>query len=102
MMPWRADNPSSRDFRYVYGIRYGGTSVTLTMPRTVEVALPQPVNGWSAAFVEATFRDGLVATPPVYISPDDRYPMIVPSARGAACQTLPGRGLGTLAARVAS
>ncbi|HGB2650251.1 TPA: PqaA protein, partial [Salmonella enterica subsp. enterica serovar Weltevreden] len=33
-------------------------------------------------------------TSQVYITPDEKYPLTAPSSVNAACQTLPGRGLG--------
>lgn len=34
-----------------------------------------------------------LATTQVYITPDGKYPETAPPSTGAACQTLPGRGL---------
>ncbi|QUG74860.1 hypothetical protein GKQ23_07560 [Erwinia sp. E602] len=58
------------------------------------MTLPSQQQGWQATFVEATFRDGYVATTPVYITPDDKFPTVAPPQKGQACGTLPGRGLG--------
>ncbi|EAX2552711.1 PhoPQ-regulated protein, partial [Salmonella enterica] len=56
--------------------------------------LNEPETGWEATYIEATFDDGYVATTQVYITPDDKYPQTAPPSVNAACQTLPGRGLG--------
>lgn len=58
------------------------------------ITLNEPKTGWEATYIEATFNDGYVATSQVYITPDEKYPQTAPPSVNAACQTLPGRGLG--------
>ncbi len=91
---WSANNLQSRDFRFACNIRYQQTAVKLPVNDFLKVNLPYPTQGWSAAFIEATFSDGYVATTPVFVSRDDIYPDKAPEKMGPACQTLPGRGLG--------
>ncbi len=91
IMLWKAINPLARDFRYACGIRYSSSPLSLAATGEVEVLLNNPVAGWQAAFIEATFSDGFVATTPVYVSPADRYPTSAPPSDEAACKTLPGR-----------
>jgi len=88
---WTATNPLARDFRYACGIHYIAQSLPSMQMLTAD--LPEPTSGWQAAFVEAKFADGFVASSQVYITPNDAYPNAAP-APGAtgACQTLPGRG----------
>ncbi len=92
VMLWTAINPLSRDFRYACGIRYSASPVSLTATGAAEIPLSTPAVGWQAAFIEVIFSDGFVATTPVYISPQERYPTSAPPSDGAACKTLPGRG----------
>lgn len=89
---WRANNPLARDFRYACGVRYEAFTPPAMSGNTLSVALMTPATGWQATFVEATFSDGFVATSQVYITPDEVYPDVAPSAQGGACRTLPGRG----------
>ena len=63
-----------------------------------EFRLNAPAQGWEATFIEAEFSDGYIATSPVFITPDDRYPIAAPAGDGLACETLPGRGLGRIIA----
>ncbi|ECY2370777.1 PhoPQ-regulated protein, partial [Salmonella enterica] len=70
--------------------------LTIDIPITnrISITLNEPETGWEATYIEATFDDGYIATTQVYITPDDKYPQIAPPSVNAACQTLPGRGLG--------
>lgn len=89
---WTASNKIARDFRYACGIRYRATSLHVPAQGRMTLALDHHQPGWQATFIEATFRDGLVATSRVFITPDAVYPTGAPPANGAACATLPGRG----------
>ncbi len=91
LIQWTAINPDDRDFRYACGIRY--TPTTLQPTNNLNVSLVPPPQGWSANYIEATFQDGYVATSQVYISPDNIYPTHTPTAQGAVCQSIAGRGL---------
>ncbi len=91
VLRWTAHNRTARDFRYSCGVRY--TSAPLEANRG-EFRLNAPAQGWEATFIEAEFSDGYIATSPVFITPDDRYPIVAPAGDGLACETLPGRGLG--------
>jgi len=91
---WSANNSHARDFRFACNIRYQQTALLLPVNNSIQVNLAYPPQGWSAAFVEATFSDGYVATTPIFISKDDTYPDKAPEKVGPTCQTLPGRGLG--------
>ncbi|MBF6638479.1 PhoPQ-regulated protein [Rouxiella silvae] len=91
---WSANNPHSRDFRFACNIRYQQSALPLPVNNAMQLNLVYPPQGWSAAFIEATFSDGYVATTPIFISKDDTYPDKAPEKIGSACQTLPGRGLG--------
>lgn len=94
LLQWTASNPVARDFRYACGIQYRSAPVSLSgESNTLIIPLTTPDSGWQATYLEATFSDGFVATTQVYITPDNRYPDTAPPAKGAACQTLPGRGL---------
>ncbi|CDH00736.1 hypothetical protein [Xenorhabdus bovienii] len=91
---WTAINLAARDFRYVCGIRYTSSSLEISTGESVKIPLSYKAPGWEATYIEATFHDGYVATTQVYITPDDKYPVVAPPSNGIACQTLPGRGLG--------
>ncbi|MFT8210367.1 MAG: PhoPQ-activated pathogenicity-related family protein [Symbiopectobacterium sp.] len=93
---WTAKNPEARDFRYACNIQYQGTKVTLPNHGPVSLALNPEHSGWQATFVEATFKDGFVATSRVYVTPDDAFPTTAPPVNGNFCKTLPGRGLGEM------
>ena len=94
VLQWTATNPAARDFRYACDVKYNSDPVRLTGEEdTVNIPLVTPDSGWRATFIEATFSDGYVATTQVYITPDEKYPETAPPSAGAACQTLPGRGL---------
>lgn len=94
VLQWTAMNPNARDFRYACDVKYSSAPVSLTTGvRKLSIPLATPNNGWQATFIEATFNDGYVATTQVYITPDEKYPETAPPSKGAACQTLPGRGL---------
>ncbi|EJJ4224938.1 PhoPQ-activated pathogenicity-related family protein [Salmonella enterica] len=91
---WTANNPNSRDFRYACGIRYQPLTIAAPSNNRISITLNEPETGWEATYIEATFKDGYVATTQVYITPDDKYAQTAPPSINAACQTLPGRGLG--------
>lgn len=94
VLQWTAMNPAARDFRYACDVKYNSVPVSLTGGNdTLSIPLTPPSSGWQATYIEATFSDGYVATTQVYITPDDKYPETAPPSAGAACQTLPGRGL---------
>jgi PhoPQ-activated pathogenicity-related protein len=94
VLQWTAMNPAARDFRYACNVKYSAASVSLaTGGDTLSIPLTTPDSGWQATYIEATFNDGYVATTQVYITPDEKYPETAPPSAGAACQTLPGRGL---------
>lgn len=69
------------------------TPLDLSAAGEVKVTLDIPSVGWQAAFIEATFKDGFVATTPVYILPKDKYPstIIPPAHNGLLCKFLHGR-----------
>ncbi|ECN8212087.1 MFS transporter [Salmonella enterica subsp. enterica serovar Enteritidis] len=89
-----ANNPNARDFRYACGIRYKPLTIDIPANNKISITLNEPKTGWEATYIEATFNDGYVATSQVYITPDEKYPQTAPPSVNAACQTLPGRGLG--------
>lgn len=91
---WTANNPEARDFRYSCDIQYQATTVELPNHGSVNLALNAEHSGWQATFVEATFKDGFVATSRVYVTPDDAFPTDAPPVKGDFCKTLAGRGLG--------
>ncbi|EAQ8062547.1 PhoPQ-regulated protein, partial [Salmonella enterica] len=91
---WTANNSNARDFRYACGIRYQPFAIDIPINNRITITLNEPETGWEATYIEATFDDGYVATTQVYITPDDKYPQTAPPSANAACQTLPGRGLG--------
>lgn len=91
---WTANNPNARDFRYACGIRYQPLTIDSPVNNKISITLNEPKTGWEATYIEATFNDGYVATSQVYITPDEKYPQTAPPSVNAACQTLPGRGLG--------
>lgn len=91
---WTANNPNARDFRYACGIRYKPLTIDIPANNKISITLNEPKTGWEATYIEATFNDGYVATSQVYITPDEKYPQTAPPSVNAACQTLPGRGLG--------
>ncbi|MBS1207377.1 MAG: PhoPQ-regulated protein [Proteobacteria bacterium] len=92
VLQWTAKNPVARDFRYACDVKYSSTPVRLSGDDRLSIPLTTPASGWQATYVEATFSDGYVATTQVYITPDGKYPQTAPPSKGAACQTLPGRG----------
>lgn len=91
---WTANNPEASDFRYACDVHYQGAQVTLPNHGPVNLALNSQHAGWQATFVEATFKDGFVATSRVYVTPDDVFPTAPPPVNGTFCKTLLGRGLG--------
>ncbi|QGH61375.1 PhoPQ-activated protein PqaA family protein [Serratia proteamaculans] len=94
VLQWTAKNPAARDFRYACDVKYSSAPVSSTGGgEKFSIPLITPDSGWQATYVEATFSDGYVATTQVYITPDGKYPETAPPSTGAACQTLPGRGL---------
>lgn len=94
VLQWTARNPAARDFRYACDVKYNSVPVSLTGGGdTLSIPLISPDSGWQATYIEATFSDGYVATTQVYITPDEKYPETAPPSAGAACKTLPGRGL---------
>lgn len=94
ILQWTAKNPVARDFRYACDIKYSSKPISLVGDsQTLNIPLTTPEHGWKATYIEAIFDDGYVATTQVYITPDDKYPETAPQSKGAACQTLQGRGL---------
>lgn len=93
VLQWTARNPAARDFRYACDVKYSSAPVSLSGGERLSISLTTPDSGWQATYIEATFSDGYVATTQVYITPDEKYPKTAPPSAGAACQTLPGRGL---------
>jgi PhoPQ-activated pathogenicity-related protein len=91
---WTASNPLARDFRYACGIRYQPSTPVVVLNKKIKIPLVSGQPGWQATYIEATFKDGYIATTQAYITPEDKYAQVAPPASGAACQTLPGRGLG--------
>ncbi|QWP75719.1 hypothetical protein J5226_19225 [Lysobacter sp. K5869] len=85
---WVAENPDSRDFRFACGVRYREQALQ-TQRNTAQAALAQPASGWGAAFVEFSFADGFVATSPVFVYPEGRFPSKPPANGSGACLTLP-------------
>lgn len=94
VLQWTAKNPAARDFRYACDIKYRSAPVS-PAGEGVSIPLTSPDSGWQATFIEATFSDGYVATTQVYITPDGKYPQTAPPPSGEACQSIPGRGMGT-------
>ena len=90
---WTATNLKDRDFRYACNIPYIATPLNIDSNKQITIELNQPVEGWQATFIEATFEDGYVATSQVYISPDDIYPTHAPTNKEGVCQSIQGRGL---------
>lgn len=80
---WLAKNPIARDFRYTCAIYYQSTSVKLGAHAST-LNIPVPKKGWNAAFVEFVFPDGLLASTPIFISPE-----IYPKKN----QTMPSQGM---------
>lgn len=94
ILRWTARNPAARDFRYACDVKYSSVPVSQADgDETLSIPLTTPDSGWQATYVEATFSDGYVATTQVYITSDGKYPETAPPSKGAACQTLTGRGL---------
>lgn len=91
---WTAVNPVARDFRFACGINYTATPLASPDNGNLSIPLTESSPGWEATFVEATFKDGFVATTQVNILPDNKYPTTAPQSKGGACSTLPGRGIG--------
>lgn len=60
---WKATNPEARDFRVeTLGKEFTSETLELNADGTLLVELPEPENGWTAYFVEATYDVG-AATP---------------------------------------
>jgi len=70
---WKANNPITRDFRYACDIRYQATPLAIE-DKQVTVALNPASEGWTAAYVQAEFADGLLQSTPIFIFPKDKYP----------------------------
>jgi len=89
---WNAENSSARDFRYACGIRYIAEVVEAPADgKILSVKIPEVSGGWRASFIEATYKDGFIATTPAFITPQGKFPEQAPPSSGGACQTLPGR-----------
>lgn len=86
---WHARNPATRDFRKACGIHYQQT--ILPAKKALSVSLRTTAQGWGAYFIEATFRDGFVATTPLYILPEHLFIATDAMQSSAGCKTLPGR-----------
>lgn len=69
---WSAENPITRDFRYSCAIHYRSTNIKINKQET-KLSIPIPKKGWNAVYIELVFPDGLLASTPVFISPDT-YP----------------------------
>lgn len=101
VLKWTATNPVARDFRYASDVKYSATRVKLITDGDVHsMPLTTPDMGWQAAFIEATFNDGYVATTQLYITPDEKYPETAPPSKSPESKTLPGRGLGSAAKKL--
>ncbi len=87
---WTAVNPIARDFRQACDINYVATALELGADQSVQVSLKKPASGWQAVFVEARFKDGFMATTPVYVLPDTVYPVSAPPSKEPICKTLSG------------
>lgn len=70
---WSAQNAITRDFRYVCEIHYQPKELKLGK-RTATAKIYVPNQGWSAAFIETDFADGLRASASIFIYPDS-YPV---------------------------
>jgi PhoPQ-activated pathogenicity-related protein len=72
---WQATNPTARDFRIdTLGPKYTAAPLVASGPNTWVARVPPPAAGWTAYFVELTFRSGgtlpLTLTTPVRVVPD--------------------------------
>ncbi len=91
IIQWTAVNPAARDFRYACGVNYTAQALELgEKQNSVQVSIKKPESGWQAIFIEAHFKDGFVATTPVYVLPDTVYPISAPPSKESICKTLPG------------
>lgn len=88
VVKWSAMNPDARDFRFSCGVRYVEKPVEPDASGNVEVKFDQSEIGWTAHYVEATFKDGLVVTSQVYISPENRFPNKPGADKESICKTL--------------
>lgn len=86
---WLALNPTDRDFRYACNIRYLGNPISVPRKNEFTYSLLEPEKGWNALLFELQFQDGLVATTPVFIFPEDVYPSMPPVTKSLQCSTLP-------------
>lgn len=69
---WQAVNTITRDFRYACGIQYIPTPLTIGESNTsATIAIPDM--GWTAAYIELEFSDGLRASSSIYVYPST-YP----------------------------
>lgn len=90
---WKASNPNSRDFRYACGIRYSSEDLTVQSDwREALLKIDEPSTGWQSIFLEATFKDGSIATSPAFTTPQKSFPQTAPLSNGETCKTLPGLG----------
>ncbi|MCY1408553.1 PhoPQ-activated pathogenicity-related protein [compost metagenome] len=87
---WRAYNERDRDFRYACGVRYHATTLVVPPLLDSRIDLGAIGPGWQAAFIQATFDDGFVATSAVHVLPDQHFPSQPPVSDGVACSTLEG------------
>lgn len=85
---WTATNPTGRDFRYNCGIKYVGRILTQDSNGEVFTTIKRPAKGWTASFVEARFKDGLVLTNQVHITPDEVYPTRPDPSTVPACKII--------------
>lgn len=86
---WQAHNARGRDFRHACGIDYVARPLSLGDSQVLEVGLEVPAQGWTATFVELHYADGLVATTPVQVLPQDRFPLQPPAEGAGACRLVP-------------
>ncbi len=91
VIQWTAVNPVARDFRYACGINYTAQKIELgDKKNSVQISVKKPESGWQAVFIEAHFKDGFIATTPVYVLPDTVYPISAPPSKERVCKTLVG------------
>jgi PhoPQ-activated pathogenicity-related protein len=84
---WQATNPDKRDFRLAaLGPAYKSTPLTESSKGTYQAAIEKPEKGWTAAFVELTFRGAgkypLKFTTAVRVTPETLpFPLPKPSGK---------------------
>ena len=66
---WIARNKITRDMRFACGITYKPLTI-VTYGKSIKVKIQAPKEGWQAAFIVLQYKDNLLESTPVFITPN--------------------------------